>query len=72
MWYFIVKYLETVESRGLSTAECLAFLFSLSFGTLGRDYGTEGYDDRMQQFMQHLREFGLIYQRTVSKFVVYA
>ncbi|CAL8106972.1 unnamed protein product [Orchesella dallaii] len=64
VWYFIVKYLETVEQRGLSTAECLAFLFSLSFATLGRDYGTEGFEDNMQQFMQHLREFGLIYQRT--------
>lgn len=66
VWYFMVKYLETVEGKGLSLAECLAFLLSLSFSTLGRDYGIDGSDDRMQQFMQHLREFGLVYQRTVQ------
>jgi len=64
VWYFLVKYLETVEERGIKLSECLAFLFSLSFGTLGKDYSTEGFDDSMQQFMQHLREFGLLYQRT--------
>jgi transcription initiation factor TFIIH subunit 4 len=64
VWYFLVKYLETVEDRGMKLSECLAFLFSLSFGTLGKDYSTEGFNEPMQQFMQHLREFGLLYQRT--------
>ena len=71
VWYFIVKYLETVEERGMKKSECLSFLFALSFGTLGRDYSTQGFSEPMQQFMQHLREFGLIYQRTVVKYYRY-
>jgi len=66
VWYFIVKYLETVGNSGMQLSECLAFLFTLSFATLGRDYSTEGHSEQMQLFLQHLREFGLIYQRTVS------
>jgi len=66
VWYFIVKYLETVEGRGIKLAECISFLLALSFATLGRDYSTDGFSEPMQTFMQHLREFGLLYQRTVS------
>lgn len=36
VWYFLLKYLETVESKGLNLAECLIFLFQLSFLTLGK------------------------------------
>jgi len=65
VWYFTIKYLETVETRGLSLPECLAFMFSLSFGTLGKDYSSEGLDEPMLNYLQHLREFGLIHQRSV-------
>lgn len=66
VWYFVCKYLETVRTRNLNLAECLNFLFSLSFGTLGKDYSSEGMSEPMLNFVQHLREFGLIYQRSVS------
>jgi transcription initiation factor TFIIH subunit 4 len=36
VWYFLLKYLETVESKGLNLSECLIFLFQLSFLTLGK------------------------------------
>lgn len=36
VWHFILQYLDTVEQRGLSLAECLTFLFQLSFSTLGK------------------------------------
>ena len=36
VWFFILKYLETVTERGLSLVECLTFLFKLSFSTLGK------------------------------------
>lgn len=36
VWYFILKYLETVSERGLNLESCLTFLFKLSFFTLGK------------------------------------
>lgn len=36
VWYFMTKYLELVESKGLSLVECLTFMFQLSFCTLGQ------------------------------------
>ncbi|XP_041371329.1 general transcription factor IIH subunit 4-like [Gigantopelta aegis] len=63
VWYFMLQYLETVETRGMNLVECLSFLFQLSFSTLGKDYSTEGMSDSQLRFLQHLREFGLVYQR---------
>ncbi|XP_076308554.1 general transcription factor IIH subunit 4 marionette isoform X2 [Tachypleus tridentatus] len=63
VWYFMLNYLETVESRGLHLVECLTFLFQLSFLTIGKDYSTEGMTESLLIFLQHLREVGLVYQR---------
>ncbi|XP_045461605.1 general transcription factor IIH subunit 4 [Harmonia axyridis] len=63
VWHFILQYLDTVEERGLDLVECLTFLFQLSFSTLGKDYSTEGMSSKLLVFLQHLREFGLVYQR---------
>lgn len=63
VWYFLLQYLDTVESRGMDLVSCLAFLFQLSFSTLGKDYSTEGMSEGLLTFLQHLREFGLVYQR---------
>ncbi|XP_001602702.2 general transcription factor IIH subunit 4 isoform X2 [Nasonia vitripennis] len=63
VWYFILQYLDTVEARGLDLVECLTFLFQLNFSTLGKDYSTQGMSDGLLMFLQHLREFGLVYQR---------
>jgi transcription initiation factor TFIIH subunit 4 len=65
VWHFILQYLDTVEQRGLNLVECLTFLFQLSFSTLGKDYSTEGMSPGLLIFLQHLREFGLVYQRKV-------
>lgn len=63
VWHFVLQYLDTIESRGLNLVECLTFLFQLSFLTLGKDYSTEGMSESLLIFLQHLREFGLVYQR---------
>ncbi|XP_056632985.1 general transcription factor IIH subunit 4 [Diorhabda sublineata] len=63
VWHFLLQYLDTVEERGLDLVECLTFLFQLSFSTLGKDYSTEGMSPGLLVFLQHLREFGLVYQR---------
>lgn len=63
VWYFLLQYLDTVQSRGLDLVACLSFLFQLSFSTLGKDYSTEGMSESQLRFLQHLREFGLVYQR---------
>uniref|UniRef100_A0A1Q3F3U2 General transcription factor IIH subunit 4 n=1 Tax=Culex tarsalis TaxID=7177 RepID=A0A1Q3F3U2_CULTA len=63
VWHFMLEYLDTCEARGLDLAECLSMLFQLSFSTLGRDYSSEGLSQGLLTFLQHLREFGLVYQR---------
>lgn len=59
----MLQYLDTCQERGLSLPECLSMLFQLSFSTLGRDYSSEGLSPQMLTFLQHLREFGLVFQR---------
>ncbi|OQR66492.1 general transcription factor IIH subunit 4-like [Tropilaelaps mercedesae] len=63
VWYFILQYLSTVGERGISLVECLQFIFQLSFLTLGKDYSTKKMSEPLLIFLQHLREFGLVYQR---------
>jgi len=63
VWYFMLQYLDSVAARGMSLVECLSFLFQLSFSQLGKDYSTDGMSNKLMDFVQHLREFGLLYQR---------
>lgn len=63
VWHFMLQYLDSCEHKGLNLAECLSMLFQLSFSTLGRDYSSEGLSPGLLTFLQHLREFGLVYQR---------
>ncbi|XP_054158025.1 general transcription factor IIH subunit 4-like [Oppia nitens] len=63
VWHFLVKYLETLQTKGLDLAEALIFLFQLSFLTLGKNYSTESMSDSNLSILQNLREFGLVYQR---------
>jgi len=63
VWYFMLQYLDTVNARGLDLVQCLSFLFQISFCTLGKDYCTDGMTEGLLTFLQHLREFGLVYQR---------
>ncbi|XP_070582185.1 general transcription factor IIH subunit 4-like [Ptychodera flava] len=63
VWFFMLQYLETAETRGLDLVEALNFLFQLSFSTLGKDYSTENMNESQLQFLQVLRELGLVYQR---------
>ncbi|TRY75255.1 hypothetical protein TCAL_10082 [Tigriopus californicus] len=66
VWFFILQYLDSVKSRNLNLTECLNFLFQLSFSELGKDYSTSGLSHGLLVFLQHLREFGLVYQRKRS------
>ncbi|XP_067865728.1 general transcription factor IIH subunit 4 isoform X2 [Heterodontus francisci] len=63
LWYFMLQYLHTAESRNMDLVEILSFVFQLSFSTLGKDYSVEGMSDSLLTFLQHLREFGLVFQR---------
>lgn len=66
VWHFMLQYLDTCEQKGLNLPDCLSMLFQLSFSTLGRDYSTDGLNAGLLTFLQHLREFGLVYQRKVN------
>ncbi|XP_033929466.1 general transcription factor IIH subunit 4 isoform X2 [Melopsittacus undulatus] len=53
----------SIQARGMDLVEILSFLFQLSFSTLGKDYSVEGMSESLLNFLQHLREFGLVFQR---------
>ncbi|XP_038045445.1 general transcription factor IIH subunit 4-like [Patiria miniata] len=63
VWFFMLQYLETAESRGLNLVDALSFLFRLSFSSFGKDYSCESMNESQLQFLQHLRELGLVFQR---------
>uniref|UniRef100_A0A915K3Y5 General transcription factor IIH subunit 4 n=1 Tax=Romanomermis culicivorax TaxID=13658 RepID=A0A915K3Y5_ROMCU len=46
-----------------SIVEPLNFLFHLSFCTLGKAYSSKNLSDQMEDFLQQLREVGIVYQR---------
>jgi len=64
IWLFVLKLLELIDSKTSNLAECLTFLMQLNFSTHGRDYSTAGFSDTIANFLQTLREIGLIYQRS--------
>uniref|UniRef100_A0AAQ5YKY8 General transcription factor IIH subunit 4 n=1 Tax=Amphiprion ocellaris TaxID=80972 RepID=A0AAQ5YKY8_AMPOC len=47
LWYFTLQYLKTAQSRGMDL----------------QDYSVEGMSESLLTFLQHLREFGLVFQR---------
>lgn len=64
IWLFVLKLLELIDSKSSNLAECLTFLLQLNFSTHGRDYSTAGLSETVANFLQILREIGLIYQRS--------
>ncbi|XP_077232195.1 uncharacterized protein LOC143867350 [Tasmannia lanceolata] len=64
IWLFVLKLLELIDSKTSNLVECLTFLLQLNFSTHGRDYSTNGFSDTIANFLQTLREIGLIYQRS--------
>lgn len=67
VWYYMTKYLEIIESKSGPTVlvEYLSFLLQLSFSTLGQSYDStpQHLSSNLREFLQNLREFGLVWQR---------
>ena len=55
----------SLQTNFLNKKLCFAFT-QLSFSDLGKDYSTAGLSHNLLTFLQHLREFGLVYQRKRS------
>uniref|UniRef100_H3AK09 General transcription factor IIH subunit 4 n=1 Tax=Latimeria chalumnae TaxID=7897 RepID=H3AK09_LATCH len=62
-FFFMYPHTFTGCIGKMDLVEILSFLFQLSFSTLGKDYSVEGMGDSLLTFLQHLREFGLVFQR---------
>uniref|UniRef100_A0A3P9Q4N4 General transcription factor IIH subunit 4 n=1 Tax=Poecilia reticulata TaxID=8081 RepID=A0A3P9Q4N4_POERE len=50
LWYFTLQYLKTAQ-------------VTYSVCSYGHDYSVEGMSESLLTFLQHLREFGLVFQR---------
>lgn len=64
IWLFVLKLLSMIDEKSSNLAEILTFLMQLNFSTLGRDYSMAGFSETLSNFLQTLREIGLIYQRS--------
>lgn len=64
IWLFVLKLLEIIDQRSNNLVECLTFLLELNFSTHGRDYSTQGFDEVISNFLQILREIGLVFLRS--------
>lgn len=67
VWFFILKYLETITERGLSLEGCLTFLFKLSFSTLGKVGFNRGWGNFTHQWVSQF----LINVSLASQFPVF-
>uniref|UniRef100_A0A7D9N0C6 General transcription factor IIH subunit 4 n=1 Tax=Xenopus tropicalis TaxID=8364 RepID=A0A7D9N0C6_XENTR len=47
LWYFMLQYLKSAESRGMILVEILSFMFQLSFSTLGKRKSRRYYPTRL-------------------------
>ncbi|XP_018103697.1 general transcription factor IIH subunit 4 S homeolog isoform X1 [Xenopus laevis] len=47
LWYFMLQYLKSAESRGMNLVEILSFMFQLSFSTLGKRKSRRYYPTRL-------------------------
>jgi len=63
VWYFMIQYLETLRSTPENLIQCLSFLFQISYSVLGKDYPVRNLKEVQYDFLQHLREVGLAFQR---------
>jgi transcription initiation factor TFIIH subunit 4 len=63
LWIYLLNYLKYLEEKDANVVEPLTFLFHLSFCTIGKAYSSKRLTDQMEDFLQHLREAGLVYQR---------
>ncbi|XP_041267811.1 general transcription factor IIH subunit 4 [Onychostruthus taczanowskii] len=58
LWFFILQYLRGAEVRGVNWSELVR-----TGGNWCQDYSVEGMSESLLTFLQHLREFGLVFQR---------
>jgi len=66
VWYFLINYITTMtnrENNPLNLVQIMSFVMQLSFTTFGKDYSTANLTEDQLTCLQHLREFGLIFQR---------
>lgn len=64
IWTYVLQYLLYHARARKDIVELLALLFQLSFCAPGVAYKVEeSWSDSVQEFVQHLRELGLIFMR---------
>ena len=64
VWYFLSQYFLKLNARDPDRlTESLTFVLQMSQAQLGREYSSENLSDTVMNFIQFLRELGLIYMR---------
>ncbi|EFA82792.1 general transcription factor IIH [Heterostelium album PN500] len=71
IWTLIIVYLNSLETRGKSRRDALAFLFKLSFLSLGSAYYVNDLTEDEKSLLFDLRQFGLVYIRSEKSEIFY-
>lgn len=66
VWFYMTKYLEMLEGKDdpALLGGYLSFLLQLSFSSMGQSYDSDSLPSSLHTFLQNLRDFGLVWQRS--------
>ncbi|KRZ50474.1 Rap guanine nucleotide exchange factor [Trichinella nativa] len=66
LWTYLLHYLAQLEKKGSPVHDCIMLILQACLGSHRAAYSTENLTEAALNFIQHLREIGLVHQRKRS------
>ncbi|KRX66658.1 Rap guanine nucleotide exchange factor, partial [Trichinella sp. T9] len=66
LWTYLLHYLAQLEKKGSPIHDCIMLILQACLGSHRAAYSTENLTEAALNFIQHLREIGLVHQRKRS------
>ncbi|KRZ71774.1 Rap guanine nucleotide exchange factor [Trichinella papuae] len=66
LWTYLLHYLAQLEKKGSPVHDCIMLILQACLGSHSAAYSTENLSEAALNFIQHLREIGLVHQRKRS------
>ncbi|KRX38606.1 Rap guanine nucleotide exchange factor, partial [Trichinella murrelli] len=66
LWTYLLHYLAQIEKKGSPVHDCIMLILQACLGSHRAAYSTENLTEAALNFIQHLREIGLVHQRKRS------
>lgn len=71
IWTLLLQYLKMSETLQMDTVEVLNFIFMLGALEVGKAYSTESLTRTQQIMLKDMRDYGIVFQKTVTSSVFY-